>query len=375
VALRADSFDVVVVGGGLVGAATAWGLARTGQRVAVLDEGDNALRASRGNFALVWVQSKGLGMPAYAQWTRASSDRWVELAGLLREDSGIDVAFSRPGGFTLCLSEAQLSARVDQMRRLHNSLPPHALPYEILDRAGTARMLPQIGPDVVGSVFCPLDGHVNSLRFLSALHGALKARGVQYRPGRPVARIMAENDRFLLETPVGMIEAGKIVLAAGLGNAALAPMVGLNAPVRPQRGQIMVTEKLAPFLAHPIVNLRQTDEGGVMISGSLEEAGFDDATTLSVLSVIAQRAIRMFPLLREANIVRAWSALRVMSPDGFPIYQQSARHPGAFLVTCHSGVTLAAAHALVLARQFAAGQLPPEVAPFTADRFDVSQAA
>jgi glycine/D-amino acid oxidase-like deaminating enzyme len=58
--------DVAVIGGGLVGSAIAWGLARAGQRVAVLDEGDVALRASRGNFALVWVQSKGLGMPAYA---------------------------------------------------------------------------------------------------------------------------------------------------------------------------------------------------------------------------------------------------------------------------------------------------------------------
>ena len=62
----ADAFDVAVVGGGLVGVATAWGLAREGCRVAVLDEGDRAVRASRGNFALVWVQSKGLGLAPYA---------------------------------------------------------------------------------------------------------------------------------------------------------------------------------------------------------------------------------------------------------------------------------------------------------------------
>jgi len=64
--------DVAVVGGGLVGAAIAWGLARAGTRVVVLDEGDVAFRASRGNFALVWVQSKGLGMPEYAAWTKLS---------------------------------------------------------------------------------------------------------------------------------------------------------------------------------------------------------------------------------------------------------------------------------------------------------------
>jgi len=75
-----DAHDFAVVGGGLVGSAIAWGLARLGQRVIVLDQGDFAYRASRGNFALVWVQSKGLGMPEYAGWTKRSSDGWAGFA-------------------------------------------------------------------------------------------------------------------------------------------------------------------------------------------------------------------------------------------------------------------------------------------------------
>ena len=93
--------EIAVVGGGLVGMATAWGLARAGVRVAVLDEGDVAHRASRGNFALVWVQSKGLGMPRYAAWTRRSSDLWAGFADELQRTTGIDTRFERPGGFTL----------------------------------------------------------------------------------------------------------------------------------------------------------------------------------------------------------------------------------------------------------------------------------
>ena len=73
-------YDVAVVGGGLLGSAIAWGLARGGQRVAVLDEGDRATRASRGNFALVWVQSKGLGMPEYAGWTVRGSNAYAAFA-------------------------------------------------------------------------------------------------------------------------------------------------------------------------------------------------------------------------------------------------------------------------------------------------------
>jgi len=84
----------------------------------------------------------------------------------------------------------------------------------------------------------------------------------------------------------------------------------------------------------------------------------------------------MFALIVRLNVVRTWAALRVMTRDGFPIYDQSARHPGAFLATCHSGVTLAANHALTLAPLIAAGGLPADqFKPFSATRFDVPAAA
>ena len=81
-----------------------------------------------------------------------------------------------------------------------------------------------------------------------------------------------------------------------------------------------------------------------------------------------------FPHLRDANVARVWGALRVMTPDGFPIYQQSEQHPGAFAATCHSGVTLAGAHALALAPAILAGQLPPALDAFSAERFHVPAA-
>src|SRR5262249_2550714 len=156
--------DVAVIGGGLVGAAIAWGLARAGQRVVVLDEGDVAYRASRGNFALVWVQGKGLGMPEYAVWTKRSSDNWAELADALRDETGPDVPFRRPGGFHLCLSERELENRAATLARLHNQPDMVRYDYEILDRDRLRTTLPQVGPDVVGGSYCALDGHVNSLR-------------------------------------------------------------------------------------------------------------------------------------------------------------------------------------------------------------------
>jgi hydrogen cyanide synthase HcnC len=363
--------DAVVIGGGVVGGAIALGLARSGASVAILDEGDDAFRASRGNFALVWVQSKGFGMPEYAIWSRRSADDWNGLAGILKAESGIDVAHSQPGGFMLCLSEDELEKRVGVMRRLHNQETMTNFTYEVLDHAETKRRLPAIGKDVVGALYSPHDGHVNSLRLFRALREACVRRGVDYRPNHAVEAIEPREGGFAIRGPWGEIRTGRVVLCAGLGNARLAPMVGLDAPVKPSKGQIIVTEKTEPFLNNPMVTVRQTDEGGVMIGDSQEDRGFDTVVRQPVLSVMAERAVRMFPRLAGLNVVRTWSALRVMSTDGFPIYDQSVAHPGAFVVTCHSGVTLAANHVLTLAPAILSGSLPGAVASFTARRFHV----
>lgn len=370
-----NEYDVAVVGGGLVGAATSWGLAREGLRVALLDEGDRDVRASRGNFALVWVQSKGLGLAAYAGWTIRSSNAWGGFSDLLKQETGLDVYFQRPGGFHLALSESELEARANILRRLHNQ--PGIVEYktEILDHSQVAKMLPDIGPEVVGASYCPLDGHVNSLRLFRTLHTAINARGVTYLPSHRVENITREGGEFRLHTEKGEVRAAKVALAAGNANMRLAPMVGLEAPMRPERGQIVVTERLRPFLNYPVVTLRQTDEGTVMIGDSKEESTDPRGLTIGVSSTEAERAVRQFPLLANVNVVRTWSAIRVMTQDGFPIYDESETHPGAFVLCCHSGVTLCANHALSVAPMIARGALDTSlVAPFSARRFHVQAA-
>jgi glycine/D-amino acid oxidase-like deaminating enzyme len=368
-----DSYDIAVIGGGLLGSAIAWGLGRIGQRVCVLDEGDIAKRASRANFALVWVQSKGLGMPAYTGWTMQASDTWPKLAAELLDQTGLDVCFQRNGGFHLTLGEEELEQRSALLKRLHNQ--PGAVDYkmEILGREQVAKMLPHIGPEVSGGSFCPYDGHVNSLRTFRALHTGMAKFGVDYRPEHPVSEIKHVQGEFRLTSPKGEIRAGKVVLAAGNANQTLAPMVGLEAPMGPTRGQIVVTERTVPFLPHPLTTVRQTDEGTVMIGDSKEDLLDDTVLNLPISSVMADRAQRMFPLLGRLNVVRSWSGIRVMPKDGFPIYEQSETCPGAFVTCCHSGVTLASNHAFEIAPMVVAGALDKKkLGAFSAKRFQNS---
>jgi glycine/D-amino acid oxidase-like deaminating enzyme len=360
--------DVLVLGGGLVGSAVAYGLAREGARVTVLDEDDGGFRASRGNFGLVWIQGKGYGLSPYARWSRSSAARWPLLAKALLDESGVDVALRQPGGFHFCFNEAELDERHKRLSTLQAELGDY--PYQMLDAAEVRARIPQIGPDVIGASYTPMDGHVNPLKLLRALHTAMQARGVQLVSGERAERIEPQAHGFVVHGKRGAYRAARVVLAAGLGNRALAPFVGLNAPVAPNRGQVLVSERVARFLDYPTLNVRQTDEGTVQFGDSMEEVGFNDFTTTHVLTDIARRGVRAFPMLQHVRLVRMWAALRVYSPDGFPIYDQSARHPGAFVVTCHSGVTLAAAHALRVAPWIMGATMPEELPTFSARRFD-----
>lgn len=361
--------DTLVVGGGLVGAALAWGLARAGERVTMIDEGDVALRASRGNFGLVWVQSKGDGMHDYARWTRRSADLWPDFAATLQDDSGVEVAYAKPGGIHFLFSEDELEAKRAQVARMHNANGAAGYGVEILDRSALNEMIPGLGPSVVGGSWSPHDGHASPLRLMRALHSAFEERGGAYVSDARAEKVSADGAGFAVQTAKGRYRGDKIVLAAGHGNSRLGPMLGLDVPLRPEKGQILVTERTAPLLPMPTHILRQTAEGTVMIGDSHEDTGFSDESTSRVMSGMAANALRVLPALAGLRVVRSWGAVRVLSPDGFPIYQQSASRPGAFSINCHSGVTLAAAHAVALAPMISAGQLDPDMDVFSARRF------
>ena len=194
-------YDVAVVGGGLLGSAIAWGLGRLGKTVAVLDEGDIAKRASRANFALVWVQSKGLGMPAYTGWTVRASESWGRLAAELKDQTALDVCLQQNGGFHLTLGDDEFEQRGQLVTRMHNQVGAADYKMEMLSASEVRKMLPLIGPEVSGGSFCPLDGHVNSLRTFRAFHTGFKQFGIDYFPERPVSAIGRGGGEFRLATP------------------------------------------------------------------------------------------------------------------------------------------------------------------------------
>jgi len=362
--------DLIVIGGGLIGSAIAYGAARIGRSVTLLDQGDTAHRSSRGNFGLVWVQSKGSSSPAYARWCRDAVGFWPKLAEDLRALTGIDVGLHQPGGIHLCFSEEEMQARAAFLGKINDTVG--GIPFEMLDRAALKDYLPPLGSAVAGASYCPLDGHANPLLTLHALHAALKALGATVCSGVHATRIAY--------TAPGQVQvhgingetwkAARVVIAAGLGTENLAAQVDLHAPVFPHKGQVMITERVKRFLRYPTAGVRQTDEGSIQLATTFEDAGFDNRTTVPGIERMTRDALAAFPFLATVRLIRAWGCLRVLTPDNLPIYQESASCPGVFVATSHSGVSLAGTHAYVLGPWMAGdAQAPDEMPEFSGTRF------
>lgn len=362
----------IIVGGGVVGLSIAYGLLQKGADVIVLDGGDDDFRASHGNFGLVWVQGKGGAQaPHYASWSRRSSELWEDYADELFEQTDINLSLIQNGGVEYFTDESELSTYVDRLTSLRSALDQD-YPFEVLDNSELKKYVPEIGNKVIGGVFSKMDGHVNPLNLLRALSMAVRQSGGKIVTSVQVVDIETHHPGFTAVAADGdRINGDRLVLAAGLGSLQLGQKLGFKVPIRPQQGQVLITEKLPYFLRYPSGTLRQVNEGGIQIGATKAEVGLDNNEDVSTIARLAKHATDIFPHLGRVKLVRSWAALRIMSPDGLPIYQHSVQFPGATFVTCHSGITLSAAHARLIPDWILERSVAPDVSHFSENRFHV----
>ena len=365
--------DIAVIGGGLLGSAFAYGLSADGGRVGLIDEGDHAIRTARGNFGLVWVQGKGLNMPDYARWSLRSAYAWTPFSDQLHAQTGISVEYHRPGGFYVSIDEQECADNLALLKQLRNEAGEDGYDYEIVEPSALRKQLPEIGPAVPGATYCPHDGHANPLKLLRALQEGFQLNGGVYTPRARVTLIVPlKSGGFEIHCDGGhRFGSDKLVIAAGHGSAELGHHLGMEIPIFPVQGQVVVTERAEMTMAYPTNYVRQTDDGNYLLGPSARDVGFNDETETTTLRDITRRCTTAFPHLKRLRVQRSWAALRIMTADGFPIYLQSEAYPGAYSFSCHSGVTLAAVHATDVSRWVLDGQIPSRYSCFHPERFNV----
>lgn len=367
--------DVCVIGGGFMGAAVALGLAEKGARVVMVDKVSKIHKASRGNFGLVWSQSKGSGNRPYAKFSEQAVREFSTFAQRLEEESNIDVELRLGAGLVLSLGDQEFGARKAAIEKMHSEAAKHGElhPSRLVDRQEIQDLVgdAELGAEVVGGSFSSIDGDVNPLLLLKAMRKVFIARGGTFIQGFAIDSIGQQGEEYRLEGGVGKITAKKIVLAAGLGNIPLCASLGREIPLMPQKGQLLVTERVKPFLHFPFSGIRQTGCGSVMIGYTQENTGFDVETTVPAVKRLARRAVQIFPGLQHARVVRSWASLRILTGDGLPIYDEIEGYPGCYLLATHSCITLASLHSSLFPAWILGSKRPAEIEGFNLERFNV----
>lgn len=365
---------VCVIGGGLMGAATAFFLARRGVSVRLLERGIVGAGATTASFGNVRRQGRALCQLPLAHRSRAL---WGDIAALLGED----VEFRSTGHLRLAF-EAEAVA---DMEAFATAAAPHGLTIEMLSANELFSRFPWAGREAIAGSISPHDGSANPRLVPAAFARAAAREGVTVEEGIAVSAVRRAGAGLAVETDRGTIEADAVLNAAGAWGAALAASAGEPVPLTPQGPQMGVTEPLPPVVA-PVVGIwsrdpaanvyfRQVERGNIVFGGGGRvpveaepgHAKVDPRRTLSQLTHVA----RLFPGLARAHVIRTWSGCEGYLPDMLPVLGPSSRLPGLFHAFgfCGHGFQLGPGVGEVMAELIATGASDTPIAAMDISRF------
>ena len=371
--MRLASTDVVVIGGGVIGLAAVYYLAQAGKRVTLVERRGIGQEASGANVGLVTLFS-GHSFdepdpgPVY-ELTRASIDAYTSLG----QELGVDIEYEQCGGVVYAQTDDKLAV----IRRAYEGYRAHGVPVEWLDARGIRECEPAFFSErVLGGVFCPLNGQINPLMLCRALARGVRRLGARIMLGTTVQNVYYGNGRVrAVRTSEGDIPCEFAVNAAGAWAADIGEMVGQRLPVRPARGQIVLTEPLPRFI-HRVISgaepsARQTRRGNLIIGGTVEDVGFDKRVTPEIIDDFARGVVSHYPGLAGLHVIRAWAGLRPATPDSKPIIQLCDEPARLCLAVGHSrrGICYAAGTGRLVADLIAGGQPFLDLGAFSLSRF------
>jgi len=331
------TFDVIVVGGGVIGGSIALQLAQSKLRVVILDRGDPGREAS---WAAAGMLSPAPDSPSsipLVPFGRASLSLYPqfiadieEIVGReldLREDGAIEVFFSAD-------AERQLSTLV----ALHRGL---GLPTEPLPVDEARKLEPALGREVCAAAWMPYERSIDPQILTSSVLDAARLSGVEVIPNSSVTRIAEENGRCSgINVNGETFSAGQVVLAAG----AFSEMIEGVKPrpaVRPIRGQMVclsgdvrMGQVLRSERGYVVPREPGNDSQQIVAGSTLEDVGFEKRVTPAGLDQICSAAIEMVPALAGTEVVRTWCGLRPDTPDHLPLLGPSEL-PGLTIATGH----------------------------------------
>ena len=347
------SSDVVVVGGGVIGLAVAYYLAREKMAVTLVERGAVGREASWAAAGYLSFQGSSNRPGPRLELTRTSAQMYEGWIGELGELTPADTGFWRSGLLELYVDDAEV--REARERATWQRAAGYAV--EWLDETSVRRRQPALAPElpVRGALLFPEVAQVRPPRLLKTLAEAVRRLGVNIREYSAVVGLARSGDRLAgVSLASGeSIPAPIVVNAAGSWASQLAPEMAAM-PIRPIKGTIVLLEVAAQpsreILVSAAGSLYPRADNKLLLGATMEDVGYDRRVKLEAVQTLVQQALSLVPALRAANLVTAWTGLRPYSHDNVPYLGAVPDLDGAFVAAGHyrSGILLAPITGLLL---------------------------
>jgi len=380
-----EKVNIAVIGGGLIGSAICYFLSQRTRDIVLVEAQDLGAGASGACDGLTFTQTKLPG--PHLKLALASAGLYEELEAILGEE----IEFERSGGLVVAETEAEWEA----LKETAKTFRPLGGNVEILSTKELLNLEPALNPNLIGASLSPIDGQVNPLALNFALARAAKENGVDVRLFWKVRAIERRKRKggYSLKGEKGEIEAERVVVAAGVETPFLLEPFGLDIPIIPRRGEILVTESAPRILSRPLIsasylrakfttleekdkidlgsNIEQTKAGNFLIGSTREFVGFDKRPTWQAIKLLASGAQRMLPCLKHLSVIRTFAGLRPYTPDGLPVLGEVPGLSGLYIASGHEGdgVMLAPITGKLISELLLKGKMSFDLTPFRVSRF------
>ena len=336
--MTAPTYDVVIVGAGIIGASCAWECAQAGLKVALVEAGLPGGGATAANMGQLIVED---GPAPVFELTRYSVQRWYAL----RPELPSNVEFDPVGSIWIASDEAEMQT----LDRQERSYRQRGMAATLLDGTALAKLEPNLRSGLAGGLLTPEDAVIYPPPACRFLIERARALGTDFWAARPAVQIVPGGVRL---ADGATVHSKKIVNAAGTGSPVLSPGV----PVRPRKGQLAITDRYPGWVHHQLVetgyseramseatdsisfNLQPRRTGQLLIGSSRQLGNDDPAVDPAYLRSMLGRAQEYAPNLRRLSVIRTWAGFRPASPDHLPLIGPWPPQPEVYLATGHDGL-------------------------------------
>jgi sarcosine oxidase subunit beta len=327
----------------------------------------------------------------------ALASRSLSLLDDLHQEFEGRFEFEHSGSLLAASSEAELAVIHDTLEQLKTL----GLDVRFATGDEAREIMPLAGPGIIGASYSPADAKINPLELVTTYAEHAEGLGVTLCTFTEVTGIEWRSDRIVaVRTSRGKIHTDTIVNAAGVWAPHLAELIGIELPITPLKGELMITEPMPPMMRGTLISagyllskkrlesssnreapkrsvgitLVQVDRGNFLVGSTREQAGYDRRSTCVGISELCRQLVDLAPSVANMHIIRSYAGLRPITPDGMPIIGRAPGLPGFIIAAGHGGdgLILSAVTAEMVAGIYTGEADPSDYAPFAADRF-VSQ--